>query len=363
MKDPSAAWRVPFSARAFPASAKAARWITQNQHDAWLALRVAEQDADKGPRHRHMYAVALLAAGLPFTAWDELWTAENDASRASGGQRDDPMVRAIRADFATASARCGLGDLALRQLTQAIQCRQGPEDEWAEINRRGQELTNALHKRDQERSLHLLRAARFADLTKRGEAGSLHRLEHAKSLLALGDLDHAMAHYDAGEDVLVSLGDDEEYGVAALELLVGVHLRAGARDRELRERARKRLHRVRPNSAVLQKGAHPEDGRRMLHDMEMRKATVVLRFLADEVPDAAMSQACLNHLFLLARANPDQPICAMAAALAHLDRGEHAKAQAALDFTGGPLGDGDCTYLTSRGLTVAPSARVRKTAR
>lgn len=371
MKDPSAAWRVPFSARTFPASADAAKWIAQNRHEAWRAVQASERQAGRGPEHRHAYGVALLTAGLPFTAWKELREAEHEASEAAGGKSegllpegadDDPTVRALRADFATASARCGLGGMAVNQLLEATKCLRGPEEEWVELCQRGEELTTALNKRTPERSLHRLRAAYFAEQAERGEADSLRRLEQAKSLLALGDLNHSTADYDAAEDVLVALGEDEEYGDVALELLVGMHLRAGARDRELRERARRKLHRARPHSAVLREGADADDGSRMLRDLEVQHASGILAFLAEAVEDAAMTRSFLGRLFLLARAHPDQPHCAVAAALAHLAKGERAKAQEALDFTDGPLGDGDCAGLASLGLTVPAHARARRAA-
>ncbi|CCK32532.1 hypothetical protein BN159_8154 [Streptomyces davaonensis JCM 4913] len=371
MQDPSSAWRVPFSARAFPESAAVAQWITRNRHEAWRAVRGAERRAEAGPEQRHLYGVALLAAGLPFAAWKELREAEYAASEAAGGKSqgllpegadDDPTVRALRADLATASARCGLGDLAVNQLLEASKCLQGPDGEWVELMQRGEELTTALNKRNPERSLHRLRSAYFAELSERGEAGSLHRLEHAKSLLALGDLDHSIADFDAAEDVLVPLGEDEEVGDVALELLVGMHLRAGTRDRELRERSRRKLHRVRPHSAVLREGADADDGSRVLRNLETQHTAGILGFLAEAAKDPDQARPFLDRLFLMARAHPDQPHCAVAAALIHLGKGEHTKAQQALDFTDGPLGDRDCAGLAALGLTVAPSARARKEA-
>ncbi|WP_328869215.1 hypothetical protein OHT76_03420 [Streptomyces sp. NBC_00287] len=371
MQDPSAAWRVPFSARAFPESAAVAQWVIRNRHEAWRAVMAAEKQAERGPEHRHVYGVALLAAGLPFTAWKVLREAEHEASEAAGGKSegllpegadDDPKVRALRADFATASARCGLGQMAMNQLLEATKCLQGPDEEWVELCQRGEELTAALNKREPERSLHRLRAAYFAELSERGEAGSLHRLEQAKSLLALGDLDHSMAGFDAAEDVLVPLGEDEEYGDVALELLVGMHLRAGARDRELRERARRKLHRVRPHSAVLREGADADDGSRMLRDLEVQHTAGILGFLAQVFDETEHARGYLDRLFLLARAHPDQPHCAVGAALVHHAKGEHAKAQMALDFLDGPLGDADIAGLAALGLTVPPSARARRAA-
>ncbi|MDT9699243.1 hypothetical protein [Streptomyces sp. P17] len=187
MRDPSAAWRVPFSARAFPESAAVAQRVSRDRHEAWRVVTALERHAEAGPEHRHAYGVALLFAGLPFTAWTVMREAEYEASRAAGGKSegplpegadDDPMVRALRADFATASARCGLGGMAVNQLLEAAKCPRGPDEESLDLFRRGGALTAALDKRKPERSLHRLRAAYFTELAERGEANPLQRLEH-----------------------------------------------------------------------------------------------------------------------------------------------------------------------------------------
>jgi tetratricopeptide (TPR) repeat protein len=371
MQDPSAAWRVPFSARLFPESAALTQWVSQDQHKAWHAVSLAGRRAGLGAKHRHAYGVTLLSAGLPFSAWMALKVAEYEMKEAQGGKGegplslwadDNPILRALRADFATSLVRCGLWSLAMNQLLEAHECTSEPDEEWLELAHRGETLSGALSKRNQERSLHRLRAAYFGELADRGEATPVQRLEQAKSLLALGDLDHSIADYDAAEDVLVPLGEDEALGGVALELLVGMHLRAGARDREQQARARKKLHRVSPHSAVLREGAADDEGSRQLRDLEVRHTAGILHFLSKLAGDVEPGPEHRSRLLLLARAHPDQPHCAVNAALAHLERGLLAQAQAALDLMDGPLSDADCEELAALGLTVAPTARIRKAA-
>ncbi|MFE7856326.1 hypothetical protein [Streptomyces sp. NPDC057403] len=315
--------------------------------------------------------MTLLSAGLPFAAWLTLRDVERKALQAHGGGGagplsfeiyDDPFLRALRADLATASVRCGFWELGMNQLLEATRCTARPDEEPLELYRRVEMLYGALSKRKQERSLLRARVAYFEELAGRGEVTPVHRLEQAKSLLALGALDYSITDYDAAEDVLVPLGEDQEWGAVALELLVGMHLRAGARDWEQQERARRKLHRVSPHSSVLREGADTDENSRRLRELEVNHTTAILYFLSKQAGDAEPGPECRRRLLLLARANPDQPHCAVNAALAHLERGLRSQAQAALDLTDGPLSDADREQLSALGLTVAHTARVRKAA-
>ncbi len=370
MQDPSAAWHVPFSARLFPDSAALTQWVARNEHEAWRAVTTTRQLVDRGVKHRHAHGVLLLSVGMPFSAWMVLREAEYEATQAQGGDRegplppgsDDPVLRALRADLSTASVRCGFWDLGMNQLMKATQCTARPDEEPLELYRRGEMLYGALSRRKQERSLQRLRVAYFEELAGRGEATPVQRLEHAKSLLALGALDHSIADYDAAEDVLVPLGEDKEHGKVALELLVGMHLQAGARDREQQARARRRLHRVSADSAVLREGAAADEGSRQIRDLELQHTAGILSFLSEHAGDAEPGPELRRRLLLLARAHPDQPHCAVNAALAYLERGLRSEAQAALDLADGPLSDADCGDLAALGLTIAHTARMRKAA-
>ncbi|KPH97429.1 hypothetical protein OK006_8985 [Actinobacteria bacterium OK006] len=371
MQDPSLAWQVPFSARQTPEAAALSKRVSQDRHKAWRVVAATGQRAWIEVKFRHEYGVTLLAAGMPFTAWLTLKQAEYEALQAHGGGGpdplaygvcEDPFLRALRADLATASVRCGFWDTAMSQLWEATKCMAGPDEEWVQLCHRGEMLSGALAKRNQERSLQRSRVAYFEELADRGEAPPVQRLERAKSLLALGDLDHSIADYDATEDVLVPLGEDQELGGVALELLVGMHLRAGARDRELQERARRKLHRVSPHSAVLREDADVDENGRRLRELEVGHTAAILQHLSKQAGDAEPGPEHRRRLLLLARAHPDQPHCAASAARAYLERGLRSQAQAALDLTDGPLWAADREELSVLGLTVAHTARVRKAA-
>ncbi|WP_330455975.1 hypothetical protein OIB37_03315 [Streptomyces sp. NBC_00820] len=368
MQDPSAAWRVPFSPRLFPDSTAVARWLAESPQDAGRAIAATQQQSGPGVEQRHACGVALLCADLPFAAWTLLAQLVDEARPRGGGPLDehlrfddDPVLRALHVDLATAAVRCGFWDHALRTLVEVTSGITEAE-ELAELVHRGEGLTEAVNSQRRNHSFHRRRVAWFEELADHGEATSTHRLQQAKSLLALGEIDHSLSRFDAAAELLIALDEDEEIRDVAVEMLVNLHLRVGARTPEERERARRRLHRLRPNSAVLRVGASYDEVDRMMRGMEAQQASRVLFALSEKHGDAEGGAEVRERMLLVARAHGDQPRCAVTAALAFLARGQRTRAEAALRLTRAPLSDDDLTELAAHGLTVVPAARSRKAA-
>ncbi|MFE1770387.1 hypothetical protein [Streptomyces sp. NPDC059008] len=337
MRDPSANWDVPFDAEELPDQGLTARLAHSRAHYAWQALVLAQQQADESPAHAHAYGVALLGCGMPFAAGDAL----TDLAPRPDGDRPAPSSYGLRVDLATAGVRSGFWDLAMAQLLEVAEelLRKGLDHgrRWGDLADRCRQLHRSLALRDEERTFQRLRIAWFQELADAGEATVEHRLAWARAHLALGELDADGQEYDRAGRLLFALADDPEAAETALELLVGLHLRAGPEHREDRERARGLLHKANPHSRLLREGARNDEGRRWMAGLEAYHATTTLLVLARETGDTEPGLRARRRLALLARAHPDQPRYAVAAALALLAHGEPAAATDALALAQAPL--------------------------
>ncbi|MFF2431632.1 hypothetical protein [Streptomyces mirabilis] len=344
MQDPSLAWLVPFSTRLLPDGAIAPRLAAASAHDAWSVVAEAKRRAGEGLRHRYAYGTTLLCAGLPFAATDVLAGAEKEAKKRCTEGRDpdsDQLMLAIRVDLATASVRCGFWMSAMQQLMKVAEelNRSGRTAgmEWDDLAFRCQMLYRALFVQDQERTFYRLRAAWFEELSDHDQASAEQRLEHAKARQALGALNHRIADYDAAAALFFELRKDPAVGATALELLVGLHLAVGAREPAEREEARRELHRLKPQSAVLRAGVTTNPGVRWLHDLEAYHAASLLLDVSRAAGEADLGEQSRSRLFLLARAYPDQSRCVALSTLAYSDAGLRSQAQEALSLAQEPL--------------------------
>ncbi|MFG2290916.1 hypothetical protein ACGFOU_33200 [Streptomyces sp. NPDC048595] len=337
MRDPSANWDVPFDAAELPDQGLTARLARSQAHDAWRALVLAQRQADESPGHAHAYGVALLGCGMPFAAGDVL---TGLVARADG-DRPDAASYGRRVDLATAGVRSGFWDGAMGQLLQVAEelLRKGLNQgrRWEDLADRCRRLHRSRALRDEERTFQRLRIAWLTELAGAGEATTEHRLARARAHLALGELDADRQEYDRAGRLLLALADDPGASQTALELLVGLHLRAGPEHQEDRERARSLLHKANPHSRVLREGSRNDEGRRWMAGLEAYHATTTLLLLSREAGDAEPGPRARRRLGLLARAHPDQPRYAVAAALALLAHGELAAATDALAWAQAPL--------------------------